>query len=172
VVAAGAWPPVASFAAGFPAAAGQEGPELDPGADGRGDRPALRLLAGWDALQSAMLATVAGARECLVTVAGPGSIEVVATAPQDPGMNPIAERFVRTARAECTDRTLIAGERHSRVVLAEYIKHYNTGRSHQDAGWTCAPPDDSPETPSRPTPRAAAAGPASTNEAGCDSLSP
>jgi hypothetical protein len=27
---------------------------------------ALRLLAGWDALQSAMLATVAGARECLV----------------------------------------------------------------------------------------------------------
>ena len=27
---------------------------------------ALRLLAGWDAVQSAMLATVAGARECLV----------------------------------------------------------------------------------------------------------
>jgi putative transposase len=45
-------------------------------------------------------------------------------------MNAIAERFVRTARAKCAYRMLIAGERHSRVVMAEYIKHYNTGRSH------------------------------------------
>jgi putative transposase len=45
--------------------------------------------------------------------------------------NAIAERFVRTARAECTDRMLIAGERHARIIMAEYIKHYNTGRSHQ-----------------------------------------
>jgi Integrase core domain len=48
--------------------------------------------------------------------------------------NAIAERFVRTARAECTDRMLITGERHSRVVMTEYIKHYNTGRSHQGNG--------------------------------------
>jgi hypothetical protein len=58
-------------------------------------------------------------------------IEVVTTAPQSPRMNSIAERFVRTARAECTDRMLIAGERHARVIMAEYIDHYNTGRSHQ-----------------------------------------
>jgi putative transposase len=26
---------------------------------------------------------------------------------------------------------LIACERHARVIMVEYIKHYNTGRSHQ-----------------------------------------
>ena len=59
-------------------------------------------------------------------------------------MNAIAERFVRTARAECTDRMLIAGERHSRVVLAKYIKHYNIGRSHQGHGLDLRAPDDVP----------------------------
>jgi putative transposase len=67
---------------------------------------------------------------------------VVATAPQAPRMNAIAERFVRTARAECTNRMLIAGERHARIVMVEYIKHYNTGRSHQGHGLGPHAPDD------------------------------
>jgi integrase-like protein len=40
--------------------------------------------------------------------------------------NAIAERFVRTARAECTDRMLITGERHARIIMAGHIRHYNT----------------------------------------------
>jgi transposase InsO family protein len=71
-------------------------------------------------------------------------ITVLPTAPPAPRMNAYAERFVRTARAECTDRMLIAGEQHLRVVLSEYIGHYNTGRSHQGTGMGLRAPDDDP----------------------------
>ena len=42
-----------------------------------------------------------------------------------------AERFVLTARTEVTDRMLIFGERHLRLVLAEYAAHYNGRRPHR-----------------------------------------
>ena len=35
-----------------------------------------------------------------------------------------------TARTEITDRRLIFGQRHPRIVMAEYARHYN-GRLHQ-----------------------------------------
>lgn len=42
------------------------------------------------------------------------------------------EQWVGSARRECLDRVLIIGERHLRLVLAEYIDHYTltgpTGR--------------------------------------------
>jgi putative transposase len=57
-------------------------------------------------------------------------IEVTPTAPQAPRMNAIAERFVRTARAECADRMLIASERHSRIIMAGYIVSRSETRSH------------------------------------------
>jgi putative transposase len=78
--------------------------------------------------------------------------EVVTTAPQAPRMNSYAERFVRTARAECTDRMLIAGERHARVVMAQYIRHYNTGRSHQGHRLGLRAPDDAPDVIPFPAP--------------------
>ncbi|GAA2569650.1 hypothetical protein ABT319_32730 [Streptomyces sp. NPDC000678] len=49
-------------------------------------------------------------------------------------MNAIAERFVRTVRAERTDRMLIGDEHHLRTVLDHYVAHCNGGRSHQGAG--------------------------------------
>jgi putative transposase len=71
-------------------------------------------------------------------------IDVLLTAPQAPRMNAIAERFIRTVRAECTDRLLILGERHLQAVLDRYVDHYNTGRSHQGDGLGLRSPADEP----------------------------
>ena len=42
-----------------------------------------------------------------------------------------AERFVRTVRAELADCVLIFNQRHLRVVLTQYVRHYNGGRPHR-----------------------------------------
>jgi putative transposase len=58
-------------------------------------------------------------------------IEVVKIPPRSPRANAYAERWVRTARAEVTDRMLIAGPLHLHAVLDEYVTHYNQHRSHR-----------------------------------------
>jgi hypothetical protein len=63
-------------------------------------------------------------------LAGAG-IDTVKIPPRCPRANCFAERFVRTARAELTDRILIFGERHLRTVLARYGAHYNGRRPHR-----------------------------------------
>jgi len=60
-------------------------------------------------------------------LAGAG-IEAAKIPPRSPRANAYAERFVLTARTEVTDRMLIFGERHLRLVLAEYEAHYNGRR--------------------------------------------
>jgi len=58
-------------------------------------------------------------------------IQAVRIPPRSPRANAYAERFVLTARTEVTDRMLIFSERHLRIVMAEYARHYNGRRPHR-----------------------------------------
>jgi hypothetical protein len=74
-------------------------------------------------------------------VFGSGGIRVVKTPVRAPQANAIAERFVRTVRAECVDWLLILNRRHLDRVLRVCVDHYDVhGRaarsscSHRNLG--------------------------------------
>jgi len=52
-------------------------------------------------------------------------LQIIKTPVQAPRANAIAERWVASARRECMDRM------HLRLVLGEYVDHYNTHRPHR-----------------------------------------
>ena len=77
-------------------------------------------------------------------------IRIITTPVQAPRVNAICERWIASARRECTDRILIAGRRHLHHVLSEYVDHYDTHRPHRtlsqsppDGRTHIAPADDS-----------------------------
>ena len=79
--------------------------------------------------------------DAVLTAAG---VRIIKTPVRAPGANAIAERWISSARRECLDRMLITGERHLRLVLSEYVEHYNVHRPH----WTlCQSPSAGRERP-------------------------
>jgi putative transposase len=69
--------------------------------------------------------------DAVFTAAG---IRILASPPQAPRANAICERIIGTLRRELFDRSLIVNEQHLRRVLTEYLRHYNTARSHRALG--------------------------------------
>jgi transposase InsO family protein len=67
-------------------------------------------------------------------------IRIVKTPVRSPKANAIAERFVRTVRAECLDWLLILNRRHLEYVLRVFVAHYNRQRPHR--ALDLRPPDD------------------------------
>ena len=66
--------------------------------------------------------------DAVFTAAG---VRIIRTPVQAPRANAICERWIASARRECTDRILIVGSRHLHHVLSEYVDHYNTHRPHR-----------------------------------------
>jgi transposase InsO family protein len=65
------------------------------------------------------------------TVFAAEGVASIRTPHRAPNANAYAERWVRSAREDCLDHLLIAGEAHLRRVLAEYVAFYNQARPHQ-----------------------------------------
>jgi transposase InsO family protein len=61
-------------------------------------------------------------------------VQIVRTPIRAPQANGVAERFVRTARAECLDWLLIANARHLDRILSVFVDHYNGHRPHRALG--------------------------------------
>ncbi|MGZ4273093.1 MAG: integrase core domain-containing protein [Solirubrobacteraceae bacterium] len=76
-----------------------------------------------------------------------GGIRIVTTPVRAPQANAIAERFVRTVRAECLDWLLILNRRHLERVLRIFVQHYNVHRPHRALRLQPPQPADPPPTP-------------------------
>ncbi len=68
---------------------------------------------------------------------------------RSPKANAIAERFVRTVRAECLDWLLILNRRQLERMLRVYVDHYNRERPHRALDLRPPEPDERPERSSR-----------------------
>jgi putative transposase len=72
--------------------------------------------------------------DCVFTDEG---LDVIRTPYHAPNANAYAERWIRSARAECLDHLLVAGEAHLRRVLSQYVAYYNQARPHQGLEQRC-----------------------------------
>lgn len=75
-------------------------------------------------------------------------LRVVRTPVRAPRANAFCEHLIGTLRRECLDWLIPLGERHLRMILREWMEHYNRGRPHSSLGpGLPGPPDDLPVPP-------------------------
>jgi transposase InsO family protein len=67
-------------------------------------------------------------------------IRQIRTPVRAPKANAIAERWIRTVRAECLDHVFIFGHEHLQRSLNEYVAYYNRWRPHRSLGQTAPDP--------------------------------
>jgi putative transposase len=79
-------------------------------------------------------------------VFGSGAIRIVKTPVRAPQANAIAERFVRTVRAESLTWLLILNRRHLERVRRVFVEHYNTQRPHRALKLQPRQPHEPPPT--------------------------
>jgi transposase InsO family protein len=72
-------------------------------------------------------------------------LEVLKTPARVPQANSFCERVIGTVRRECLDFVIPLTEQHLRVILREWIAHYNRGRPHSSLGPGL--PDPPPDRP-------------------------
>ena len=60
-------------------------------------------------------------------------------------MNAFAERWIGSARPECTGRILITAERHLHPVPGACAAHHHAGRSHHGGAMLLRAPKDEPD---------------------------
>ncbi len=77
------------------------------------------------------MATFPPGFDAVVTAEG---VKIVRTPYRTLNANPVAERWVRSARAACLDHLLVAGEGQLRRVLTEYAACYNQAPPYQGLG--------------------------------------
>ena len=65
-----------------------------------------------------------------IKLAGLGIVDI-RTPYRAPLANSIAERVVRTLRAECLDHIIVLNEAHLHAVLSEFVRYYNHDRTHR-----------------------------------------
>jgi transposase InsO family protein len=61
-------------------------------------------------------------------------VKRIRTPVRAPRANPLAERWIRSARSECLDQVVILNEDHLPRVLDEYVAYFNAWRPHQGLG--------------------------------------
>ena len=61
-------------------------------------------------------------------------IRQIRTPVKAPKANAIAERWIRTVRAECLDHVFVFVHRHLQILLNEYTAYYNRWRPHRSLG--------------------------------------